>query len=151
VKRKTHIRKCASFESKTPEGIADSLVRERRIADSLVREERIADSLVRERRRRKLEERTTEGCLAASGDMIPVTLAPAKVTSQLLRREVLFKFDDGWALGVITRVGLRKNLWNTEITYPRYPPNDRRRDHFLDVGKYSAEEDAESGSWVLIR
>jgi hypothetical protein len=149
-----------SIEFKTCQGRGDNFVRSRlqklkqgrwidEIFKSVTREER--GSLVRSRLR--LKERTIEGCLAAAAwdDMLFIGVTPAEVTSQLLGLDVLFKFEDGWALGVITRVGLRKNLWNSEITYPLYPRDDRLRDHFLDVCKYSAEEDAEAGSWVLIR
>jgi hypothetical protein len=152
-------------ESKTPEcqERRDNLVQSRlqklkqgrwqKIEESVESKSRegIADTRERARRRQKLKERTTEGCLAASGDMLPVASAPAKITSELLGWDLLFKWDDGWALGVITHVGMRKNLWNSEITYPLYPPDDRVRDHFLDINKYSTEEDAEVGSWVLIR
>jgi len=78
-----------------------------------------------------------------------LTLDAPAVDQTLKRRLILFKWRvAGWCLGEVTRVYRRAHPegYTAEVTYD----GGDAYDHKLTADKYSSQEDAPAGSWLLL-
>lgn len=72
-----------------------------------------------------------------------VAAAPA-LNRKLKGRKIIYKFDYGWFVGRIRKVG-KRGEFNAEVDYGAGP-----RDQFLDVKLYGSAESAPVSSWILL-
>jgi hypothetical protein len=94
---------------------------------------------------------TLDSCVPAA--MRVVMTAPAAVDVALLGRFIVYKWNTGWARGVLHThyaPARGRNRFNFEVDYPFEQDGQDRRDHCLGAAKYSGAEDAAVGSWALL-
>ena len=90
-------------------------------------------------------------CIPSSMQL--VVHAPAVVNATLLGRAIVYKWNTGWARGVLFKHYARARgtkRYNFEVDYPFEAEGNDRRDHRLRPADYSVSEDAKVGSWALL-
>jgi hypothetical protein len=92
-----------------------------------------------------IHQQTLDEALPDRDRSLIVTDKPAAVNKKLVGRKIVYKFNFGWFLGRVRKIG-KKGEFNAEVDY-----GDGKRPQLLDLALYGVSDDAQLSSWVMLK